>query len=419
MLPVPPVKARWQWAGTLAVAALMGLAILGSTLPDLSPTADKQGEHAGILSSTTLLERHALWNTTLRLVDRHPTLGVGAGNWKVCYPEASTRDLFSADVLDFTFVRPHNDYLRVLAETGCVGFVLLLLSLASPIARALGRTRRTLRAERVTGTALAYTAALLVAAWIDFPFDRTETLVWSSITLAILSASCTRREGKPLASHSPHPILHLTMAALMAGVAALAFHRMESERHYPHITAANHSRAWGAMERAAHEARSPLCSLTPIGTPLAYYEALAREQQGKPALETFAQALHDSPWHKQSLNDMGRLLYTSTHNTDSAETILRQAIMVSPSFPYARFNLAQLYLQEGRFEEARQVLLEYDLDAKQKRIDETVWQYLAGDQALYYQHRLVPAERQMKEALLRQTEQKQTTSTRAIPGRSN
>lgn len=155
------------------------------------------------------------------------------------------------------------------------------------------------------------------------------------------------------------------------------------------------------MERAAREARSPLCSLTPVGTPLAYYEALAREQQGKPAQETFAQALHDSPWHKQSLNDMGRLLYTSTHDADSAEKLFRQAIMVSPSFSYAWFNLAQLYLQEGRPEEARQVLLEYDLDAKQKRIDETVWQYLTADQALYYQHPLMLAERQTKEALLK------------------
>lgn len=334
---------------------------------------------------------------------------MGAGNRKVCHPEASTRDPFSVDVLDLTFVRPHNDYLRVLAETGCAGLALLLLSLASPVARALGRVRRPQREARATATAPAFTAALLVAAWVDFPFDRTETLLWATVTLAVLSASGEAGSGQRVVdSTCPRmlPTIHhsLPTVLLMAGVAALALARMESERHYPLITAANHSRNWGAMERAAREARSPLCPLTPLATPLAWYEALAREQQGKPALETFAQALHDSPWHKQSLNDTGRLIYTSTHDADSAETLFRQAIMVSPSFSYARFNLAQLYLQEGRPAEARQVLLEYDLDAKQKRIDETVWQYLAGDQALYYQHRLVPAERQMKEALPRQTE---------------
>ena len=378
------------WGGTRLFASL--------------PIGETPGKAGGVLSSATIVERHALWNTTLRLVDRHPVTGVGAGNWKVCYPEASTRDIFSVDVLDFTFVRPHNDYLRVLAELGYGGLLLLLLALAGPVARALGRTDRRSISGRMTGTALAWYAAMLVAAWIDFPFDRTELLLWCTIIAAILSASTNGRGVPPCTPAIGRGVLSCTpvvVVLLMMATAALAFHRMESERKYPDMMAANHAQRWGAMERTAREARTPLCSLTPVGTPIAYYEALAQEKQGKEAIATFAAALHDSPWHKQSLNDMGRLVYVTTHDADSAEVLFKKAIEVSPSFSYAWFNLAQLYLQEGKPEVAREVLMAYDPEAKRQRIDRLVWHYLSGDQALYYQHRLPAAEQQMRETLLK------------------
>lgn len=396
LIPFKPLTQRWRIPAILILALLMGTFLLGGArLFTHLPLGDTPGKGKGVLSSSTILERHALWSTTLRLVDRHPLLGVGAGNWKVCYPEVSTRDLFSVDVLDFTFVRPHNDYLRVLAETGYMGFALLMIALASPVTGALGRTSRRRRTGRMTGTALAYFAAVGVAALVDFPFDRTELLLWSTVTVAILSASTLR---SPLSA--PRTPLQFFVALLLVAVAVLSLHRMGSERQYLAITAANHAQRWSAMEQAAHKARSPLCNLTPIGTPVAYYEAMAQEKQGIASLTTFAEALHDSPWHKQSLNDLGRLVYTVTHDADSAEVLFRRAIKVSPSFSYAWFNLAQLYLQEHQLEQAREVLLDYDLEGKQERITRLVWHYHQGETALYYQHHLVLAERQMRDQLL-------------------
>ena len=117
-------------------------------------------------------------------------------------------------------------------------------------------------------------------------------------------------------------------------------------------------------------------------------------------MNTFAKALHDSPYHKQSLNDMGRLIYICQHDADSAESLFRKAIEVSPSFSYAYFNLAQLYLQEGKPDKAREVLMDYNPDEKQQRIDRLVWHYLSGSDALYYQHQAVAAERQLRDRML-------------------
>lgn len=395
LIPLKPVAKRWHIPTTLLMAVLLFILLIGGTrLFCRLPLGDTPGEKGGVLSSATIWERHTLWNTTLRLVDKHPILGVGAGNWKVCYPEVSTKDIFSVDVLDFNFVRPHNDYLRVLSETGHIGLALFLIALATPLVRAIGRTSRHRRLGKLTGIALAYMAALLVAALIDFPFDRTELLLWCTATAAILAASTATESCKQ------RPLAAILMAIFIVGIGILSLVRIQSEKQYPVITSANHNQMWYTMEQAAHDARSPLCSLTPLGTPIAYYEALAQEKLGKPPIETFAQALQDSPWHKQSLNDLARLVYTSLHDADSSELLFKKAIFVSPSFSYAYFNLAQLYLQEGKPEQAREVLLSFDLDGKQQRIDRLIWHYHTGENALYYSHSLVPAERQMRDKLL-------------------
>lgn len=396
LIPMKPVARRWRIPAVLVVALLMGVAAVGgSRLFCGLQLGDTPGARGGVLSSASIFERHALWNTTFRLVDRHPWVGVGAGNWKVCYPEVSTADIFTVDVLDFTFTRPHNDFIRVLSELGYVGLALLLIALAIPIVLAIGHTAGRSRRSRSTRIALAFTAAALVAALVDFPFDRTETLMWCTIAVALLAGNVAKTRA-----HKGEGLFYLCGALLMFGVASLSVVRMNSEKKYPAIMAANHSRMWNTMERTAREARSPLCSLTPVGTPLAYYEAMAREQSGKPALSNFADALQASPWHKQSLNDMARLYYTVTHDADSAEALFRKAIHVSPSFSYAYFNLAQLLLQEGKPEEAREVLLSLDLDRKQDCIDRLLWHYLSGENAIFYQHKLVAAERQMRDRML-------------------
>lgn len=396
LIPLKPLSPKWHIPATIVVAALLGVILIGgSRLFTRLPIGDTPGSTGGVLSSASIYERYALWNCTLNISERHPLCGVGAGNWKVCYPEVSTAEIFSVDVLDFNFVRPHNEFLKVLSETGLVGLALFLLALASPIVRAIGRSSRRRKAGRMTALSLAWLAAAVVAALVDFPLDRTETFLWCMVTVAILSASTAS------ARSSFRTNIHAIPAALiMFAVVWIAVVRMGCEKKYPEITAANHAQMWKTMERAAHDAHSPLCSLTPIGTPVAYYEAMAREKQGKEALSVYASALHDSPWHKQSLNDMARLVYITHQDADSAEALFKKAIYVSPSFSYAYFNLAQLYIQEGRLDKARETLLSFDLDKKQQQIDRLIWHYHTGETALYYQHKLVPAERKMRDQLL-------------------
>ena len=112
---------------TLLLTLLLGVAIVAGCRWFAFRELSGPDQSGGLRSNASIYERQSLWRMTFRMVDDRPLTGCGTGNWKVCYPNAGVEDVFSIDVLDFVFVRPHNDYLKVLSETGYVGLFLLLL----------------------------------------------------------------------------------------------------------------------------------------------------------------------------------------------------------------------------------------------------------------------------------------------------
>ena len=79
---------------------------------------------------------------------------------------------------------------------------------------------------------------------------------------------------------------------------------------------------------------------------------------------------------------------------------MKEAIRISPSYSYAYFNLAQVYILEGRISEARNLLAGMDFQSKQAKIDALIWQYHQGEDVVYYQEQVVPAEQEMRDHLL-------------------
>ena len=403
---------------SVAAALVMGVAIVGAcrwfAFKEL-PGPDQSG---GLLSNASLYERQALWRTTFRMVDESPALGCGVGNWKICYPKVGTADIFSVDVLDFVFVRPHNEYLRLLSETGYIGLFLLLLPIAFMFVSFSGlclRASRHHRRKRWPPIALiipvAAVVAIMVFALFDFPFDRTELLLWCSIVFGLaLGGEFNRRRSFP-ASPKQRPTHSSLLSALLSGwnpvlllltllAAAVGVTRLHSERQYKDIVLGIHARQWGAVEQAAAEARTTLCNISSSGIPYAYYQAMALENQKKPALATFRQALHDSPYNKQLLNDVARLEYTQNRNADTAIALLREAIRISPSFALSYFNLANVLYEERRIPEAIEVLESFDIDSKQSASKAMVWHYHQGSTAHYYTDEVIDAERTRRDQML-------------------
>jgi O-antigen ligase len=144
------VAGRWRMqAISLAVViAIGGFAYFGFVAsPDAVTRVTSFGQGTG---------RADIWTVGWRMVQAHPVLGVGVGNYRVSsvhyllQPGALKRDEF---ILDTPKVA-HNTYLQVLAELGVVGAVLFI----SIILFSLGCI---LRAARVFGRLRDFTMELL------------------------------------------------------------------------------------------------------------------------------------------------------------------------------------------------------------------------------------------------------------------
>ncbi|MBO7480732.1 MAG: O-antigen ligase family protein [Bacteroidales bacterium] len=338
-----------------------------------------------IRSNTTIVERQMLWSNTFKLVDKSPFLGCGAGNWKICYPETSVGNIFSVDILDRVFIRPHNEYLRVLSETGYVALFLLILSISSLFVESAKKNIG--RCGIVKRVGMSFVAGVLAFSLFDFPFDRIELILWTSMLVGCVMAMCNSCRK----SYSNRFFWYVA-ALLMLFTCIVGISRWHSESLYVDMSNDIHNSKWSKVEVESRDAHTIFCNISPIGLPYKYYEGMACEYQKKQSIDCFRTAVHDCPNCKQALCDLGRLEYVVDHNFTEAEKNLRKAIGISPSYAYPYFNLAEILIKEHRYDEAIATLESLDLKQKQQKIDEMIWLYVKENDTKYYRKELVPAE---------------------------
>jgi len=128
-----------------------------------------------------LLDRQATALNSLRMVGDFPIAGVGLGSWSVIYPH------YQLPPFSMTYVNAvHNDYVQLAAETGLVGFALLvgaLLAALTVMMRRLGRLATGPRALVV-----AMTGGLLGLAaheFFDFPLHIPAIALLASVYLGL------------------------------------------------------------------------------------------------------------------------------------------------------------------------------------------------------------------------------------------
>ena len=348
-----------------------------------------------IRSNTTIVERQMLWQNTFELSDKSPMLGCGAGNWKICYPEESVGNIFSVDILDRVFIRPHNEYLRVLSETGYIALFLLIMSLSSVFIDSA--KRNTGRYGIMTIVGMPFLAGVLAFALFDFPFDRIELILWTSLLVGCIMSSCIR--GRSISLNKNKAFWYVA-ASVMLFMGIIGISRWHSESLFIDMSNDIHNSKWSKVEAESREAHTIFCNISPMGLPYKYYEGMACEYQKKQSIDCFRAAVHDCPNCKQALCDLGRLEYVVNNNFTEAEKNLRKAIDISPSYAYPYFNLAEILIKEQRYDEAVATLESLDLEQKQKNIDNMIRLYIREKDVHYYIDELVPAEEAARQQML-------------------
>lgn len=192
---------RISWARLLRMAA--GAAVVASGVLAFSPAPGGPLTPAVREAKQASAEwRLAVWSDTLALIREHPE-GVGAGNFEhafIPYALAGRSKPGEATV----FRSPHNEYLRLVAEEGIAG-ALLLLALLLLLVRELHRSPAIDRWRSEPGVLIASCGAFLVIeAFFQFPFEMAFPSLLSAVLLG-LALACTEALPDPESASRPIP----------------------------------------------------------------------------------------------------------------------------------------------------------------------------------------------------------------------
>lgn len=335
--------------------------VVSITVPD---SYEKSETQQSISSTSSLVERFALWDKTFFVVDNHPFLGCGAGNWQICYPEAGLKGLHRADYWNVNFTKTHNEFLGVLAENGYLGLMIVLIFLVFLIIfSGFAIIETTEKDEFYFGSmTLSIVCGFCCIAFFDFPNSRIEHLVWINILFAILFRLMVQKQDK----HEIYSIgwagnlafLVLALFMILVGVV-----RFKGEQETVKMQQALFRKDWKNVEQFSGKAVSLLFSVDPKGMPLDWYHGQALKAMGNNgSLNSFRRAYHYVPFCKENLNDLGIDEYYTAGNYEQAKFLLHEAIRISPNYIYPYLNLACIYLGENEFRKAKEVIDMVDLD---------------------------------------------------------
>ena len=329
-------------------------------------TTEKSEVETKMLSTSSLAERCLLWEKTYQIVDNHPFVGCGIGNWQIHFPGAGLKGLYRADVWNVNFTKPHNEYLGVLSETGYVGLLLYVIFLVSLMVKASFALRETSnRKDFLYGAiVLGLFVGSCANALFDFPNSRVEHIVWTAILMAILFQAID--EGKPRILGKGWNAVFLTVALALVVIGGF---RYKGERNAFRIQQALKNSDFKAVEHHCNRALSVFYNIDPVGLPMHWYLGKAEKATGNlQALGSFRQARHHAPFCKENLNDLGLAEYYTAHDLAEAETCFKEAIRISPSYLYPYLNLAYVYLRENEPQKAKEMADQIHYDEHKRDI---------------------------------------------------
>jgi O-antigen ligase len=177
---------RWQAARQVTMwVSVLVLALLGYEL------LYNQARILALVDDPELLTgRGALWQVLMAAAHDHPIGGVGFGSlWNVGAITPATEYGNAWVALQ---VQGHNGYLDVLAQTGSIGLLLLLLILVViPVKRFVGRDARPTRLQALMFSILVFAIFFNVTETSFLQRDRPEWIVFLIVITVLEQRSCT------------------------------------------------------------------------------------------------------------------------------------------------------------------------------------------------------------------------------------
>ena len=362
-LPVwwPRMRSRWWlWGAAVVVVALV--------TPVVSRTADAfQGD---------LRARADEWRMGVGVMSNHPLLGVGPEGYRLAFPSVVDADYERRYTRRTTPDRAHNGALDTAATFGLPG----LLAYVTGTFVLVGRSWRAVRTEKplVMGAGAAV-IGYLVQQQLLFPIAEIDVLFWLLAGIVVATTGPSSQVTKP-----PKVVAivlgSLSVLALMGGVADVAAdHRVIDSQRNPLTAPAKTDRAvslrpdsirywliaadararngdWPAAIRRIDRALSispldPILLATKGRILLAIAGSTGSDEDSSRVAGFYERLLASDPNNAQNQLRAGAAFSLAGSSSAAEEAFLR-ASDLAPTSSVPLANLARLYLDIGRLENA-------------------------------------------------------------------
>ena len=332
-----PFPQKWFAGGfAIAVLVLAGLFASSNIKADISNTANVE-------------KRLYYWNNSWQMIQESPLLGVGAGNWKINFPQYGLDQDDQNLRNGITHIqRPHNDFLWLWAETGILGMLLYISLFVLGIIQvfrnlhndALSRQGRIFNWAALFGL-LAY-GSFSVG---DFPMER---VVHNVLFFSLLALIFSFRKWNERYPFHAAVIAGLALVSLWAG-----FERFKGQQATQVVQEANTNRNAPKIINAVEEAINDFNNMDDYAIPLRYFSSVGYMAQRKPglALQELQAARQIAPYNILVHYNFGNT-YRALEKPALAVAHLDTALRMSPRFESALLVKASIYLDQKRYHEA-------------------------------------------------------------------
>jgi O-antigen ligase len=311
--------------------------------------------------------RLGLWANTLEMFKDHPLLGIGKGNFKIIYPLYATKA--RKDPQFGAVLQPreaHNDYLQLFGEVGILGsisFLWIFVLIGRRVWRSIDERKEPHDLLLILALSLSV-IALLVEAFLDFPFELPTSKAFFWLLAGLLWVSCEEKTVIPeqhpssidkarpdrlSASARPMTVLVAFLASLSILITAVNFTFVRAEFHFSRgVSMAEQKRPELAMQEIKEaEFLNPTTHRYPFVRGLLSIQLEDYPEAILANLRTLA--LH--PYYINGYTNLG-VAYASVGKIREAEEAWQKALEIWPDHNDARNNLATVYAVSGKQTEA-------------------------------------------------------------------
>lgn len=324
----------------------------------VTPSVTKQlityNEHAKKTNSLEYdNERLILWDKTFHLIEDNFWLGTGGGNWQIGYMKNGISGLYRAEDLNYTFQRPHNDWLWIISEYGIIGTLIFFTFLFILFTNAI-RHLRNANADPQSvqlKLAIAFCFGFFVIQFFDFPKERFEHVALLHLLFGFIHS---HGSDDGVSAHNPlkasFRINSIAVVAALILATAFSFQRIKGESNIKDLYDQHRNQNHELVLSISKKAKNTYYVCDPLSIPIDWYigNSLASLNRFDEANKAFLSALKTSPYNRNVLNDLASS-YEKKGMTDSAIYYFKEALKISPRFDDPNLNLAAIFINQGNY----------------------------------------------------------------------